>query len=107
MRENQNDRYNRPSMTWPTNHSARRSDLFECLTDSPILVQNYVQRRQWLGNRELRYADKNTDRQCASLSTEYLNKGNNGATVSLDMKNWVRIPTDAFLESRIRTGIKR
>jgi hypothetical protein len=23
------------------------------------------------------------------------------------MKNWVRIPTDAFLESRIRTGIKR
>jgi hypothetical protein len=100
-----NDRYNRPSMAWPTNHTARSTDLCVCLKDSPI--QNYIERRQWLGNRELREADKNQERQCAFLSMEYLNKVNNVATVSLCMKNWVRIPTDTFLVSRIRTGMMR
>jgi hypothetical protein len=38
---------------------------------------------------------------------DYLNKVNNGATVSLDMKNWVMISTAAFFVTRIRTGMMR
>jgi hypothetical protein len=82
-------------MTWPTNHTARSTDLCACLKDSPI--QNYIERRQWLGNRDLREEDRNKGRQCAFLNIEYLNKVNNGATVFLCIKNWVRIPTDAIL----------